>query len=39
MSRIEVTEGLDTTMQIVTGPYTAISRDLKDGSAVTPAKK
>lgn len=38
MSRIEVTEGLDTTMQIVTGPYTAISRDLKDGSAVTPAK-
>ena len=38
MARIEVTEGLDTTMQIVTGPYTAISRYLKDGSAVTPAK-
>lgn len=39
MARIEVTKGLDTTMQIVTGPYTAISRDLKDGSAVTPVKK
>ena len=39
MTRIEVSEGLDTTQQIVTGPYTAISRDLKDGSAVTPANK
>lgn len=35
MTGIEVTSGLSDSCQIVVAPYTAISRDLKDGSTVT----
>ncbi len=35
MSNIEVTGGLTDSCTIVVAPYTAISRDLKDGSTVT----
>lgn len=35
MTSIEVTSGLSDTCSIVVAPYTAISRDLKDGSTVT----
>lgn len=35
MSNIEITEGLDKDCIIVTAPYSAISKDLKDGSPVT----
>ena len=38
MTRIEVVKGLDTSCRIVTAPYTAISRDLKEGSQVTETK-
>ena len=38
MTKIEVTRGLDTSCRIVTAPYSAISRDLKEGSVVTPQK-
>lgn len=34
MDNIEVTEGLTTDMQIVTGPYSAISKELKSSSKV-----
>jgi HlyD family secretion protein len=35
MSNIEITKGLDINQKIVTAPYSAISKDLKIGSAVT----
>ncbi len=35
MKNIEVTKGLDTTLRIVTAPYSAISKELKEGSLVT----
>ena len=35
MTSIEVTSGLSDTCSIVVAPYTAISRDLKEGSKVT----
>ncbi len=35
MSNIEITKGLDKGQLIVTAPYSAISKDLKDGSIVT----
>ena len=38
MTKIEVVKGLDTSCRIVTAPYTAISRDLKEGSQVTETK-
>ena len=31
---IEIRSGLDTTMQVVTGPYQSVSRTLKDGDQV-----
>ncbi|MBR4088694.1 MAG: hypothetical protein IKK19_05255, partial [Bacteroidales bacterium] len=34
MSHIEVTSGLDTNSLIVTAPFSAISKDLKEGSHV-----
>ena len=34
MTKIEVTKGLDTSCRIVTAPYSAISRELKEGSDV-----
>lgn len=39
MNRIEVLSGLDTACRIVTAPYTAISRDLYNGSQVRETKK
>ena len=38
MTTIEVIKGLDTSCRIVTAPYTAINRDLSDGSQVTETK-
>lgn len=35
MSNIEITKGLDKEHKIVTAPYSAISKDLKNGSVVT----
>ena len=35
MTYIEVTAGLDTSCHIVTAPYSAISRELKEGSLIT----
>lgn len=35
MSNIEITKGLSKEQQIVTAPYSAISKDLKNGSVVT----
>ena len=35
MSNIEITEGLDENCLIVTEPYSAISKDLTNGAAVT----
>ena len=35
MSNIEITKGLNKEQQIVTAPYSAISKDLKNGSVVT----
>lgn len=39
MSHIEVTKGLDTTRLIVTAPYSAISKDLAEGSVITANKQ
>jgi HlyD family secretion protein len=39
MNRIEVLSGLDTACRIVTAPYTAISRDLYNGSQVRETKQ
>ena len=39
MNDIEVVQGLEDGTEIVTGPFNAISRLLKDGSAVTPQHK
>ena len=39
MTKIEVTKGLDTSCRIVTAPYSAISRELKEGSIVNPQNK
>ena len=35
MSNIEITKGLSQEHRIVTAPYSAISKDLKNGSVVT----
>lgn len=35
MNHIEVTKGLDTTARIVTAPYSAISKELSQGTRVT----
>ena len=39
MTNIEITGGLDKDDKIVTAPYSAISKDLKNGSAVTATEK
>ncbi len=39
MSNIQVTSGLSDTMMIVTGPFSAISKNLKNGSKVKTSKK
>ena len=39
MENIEITKGLSKEQQIITAPYSAISKDLKNGSVVTATEK
>jgi HlyD family secretion protein len=36
---IEITEGLSDSVEVVTGPFLVVSKRLKDGEKIKPAKK